>query len=76
MNKTKPPKGRDFLGLVVSGGNVYWDIFFWATKEDGVNRGGYYDRDLFEMPAIFGWTDLQFVELTEEDCKSARRWFK
>lgn len=26
MNKTKPPKDREFLGLVVSGNNVYWDI--------------------------------------------------
>ena len=76
MNKTKPPKDREFLGLVVSGNNVYWDIFFWATKEDGVPRGGYHDRGLFEMPAIFGWIDLPEVELSDEDCSSARRWSK
>ena len=74
MNKTKPPKDREFLGLVVSGNNVYWDIFFWATKEDGVPKGGYHDRGFFEMPKIFGWIELPKVELSDEDCTCARRW--
>lgn len=58
-----PPKNRDFLGLVDNNGNSYWDIFFWATKEDGVGgRACYTDRGLFDMPKILRWQDLPSID--------------
>ena len=39
INKTKPPKDREFLGLVSNNGEPkYLDFFWWATKENGVER--------------------------------------
>lgn len=64
LNKTKPPKDRDFLALIVSGNHVYWDIFFWATKEDGINgKSAFTDRDLYYMPKIEGWLDLPDIKV-------------
>lgn len=61
MKITKPPKNRFFLGLVKSA-NPYWDIFSWATKEDGVDKACYVDSGLFKMPEIYGWTELPAIE--------------
>jgi hypothetical protein len=67
MNKlmtTKPPKNREFLGLVECNGGCYWDIFFWATRENGINgKSCYTDRMLFKMPDIAGWVDLPNIEI-------------
>ena len=58
-----PPKTRDFLGLVeLSDGFRYWDIFFWATKENGVRKAGYVDKELYDMPNIVKWQDLPPTE--------------
>lgn len=63
MYKTKPPKNRDFLGLVEArNGELYWDIFFWATKEHGVRKSCFVDRNLFDMPTVVGWTDLPEIK--------------
>ena len=63
MNKNKPPKNRDFLALVDTGYHGYWDIFFWATREDGVNgKACYVDRQFYAMPNIRGWVDLPEIE--------------
>ena len=50
------PKYRSFLGCVCdSKGNPhYWDIFFWATKEDGVDKACFVDSGLFAMPKCIG----------------------
>lgn len=60
-----PPKNRNFLGLVDVGYGPYWDIFFWATKEDGVQKACYVDTELFDMPDLIRWTELP--EIKEED---------
>lgn len=59
----KPPKNRDFLGLV-NHDTPYWDIFFWATSKDGVRKGdtGYCDRGLFRMPELIRWEELPDIE--------------
>lgn len=63
MIKTKPPKGREFLGLVKDDyGNLYWDFFWWATKEDGVDKACYVDRSYFEMPPIIGWMEVPDID--------------
>lgn len=59
MSKKKPPKDRDFLGLVESyNGQRYWDIFFWATREYGVKKSCFVDRQLFDMPGLVRWEEL------------------
>ena len=65
INKTKPPKNREFLGLVSKDGDPkYWDFFWWATKEDGVNGPAcYVDREFFEMPDISGWIEVPELEV-------------
>ena len=65
INKTKPPKNREFLGLVSRDGDPkYWDFFWWATKEDGVNGPAcYVDREFFEMPEILGWIEVPELEV-------------
>lgn len=54
------PKDRDFLGLIGGCCNTpYWDIFFWATKEDGVRgKSRFVDRELFDMPELLCWEEL------------------
>lgn len=61
LNKTKPPKNRDFLGYV-DHNTPYWGIFFWGKREDGLIKSEYVDRGLFQMPKLIGWTDLPEVE--------------
>ena len=65
INKTKPPKNREFLGLVSKDGDPkYWDFFWWVTKEDGVNGPAcYVDREFFEMPEILGWIEVPELEV-------------
>ena len=65
INKTKPPKDREFLGLVSNNGEPkYWDFFWWATKEDGVNgKACYVDRAFFDMPDILGWIEVPELEV-------------
>ena len=65
INKTKPPKNREFLGLVSRDGDPkYWDFFWWATKKDGVNgHARYVDREFFEMPEILGWIEVPELEV-------------
>ena len=65
INRTKPPKNREFLGLVSRDGDPkYWDFFWWATKEDGVNGPAcYVDRGFFEMPEILGWIEVPELEV-------------
>lgn len=58
IETNNPPKNREFLGLVETPNYTYWDIFFWATKADGVDKAQYVDRGLFSMPNIKGWVDL------------------
>lgn len=58
LETKKPPKDRDFLGLVERPSYTYWEIFFWATKKDGVDKAQYVDRGLFKMPKIKGWVDF------------------
>ena len=64
MNKNKRyPKTREFLVLVDHDNTLYWDIFWWATKEDGVNgRACFVDRGFFDMPELVGWTELPEIE--------------
>ncbi|QXN60206.1 hypothetical protein KUA24_139 [Vibrio phage HNL01] len=58
-----PPKNNLFLGLVaLESGDKYWDIFFWATKEDGVNSAQFVDRGLFAMPTIERWEYLPEID--------------
>jgi hypothetical protein len=61
MNKTPPPKNRDFLGLV-DHPTRYWDIFFYGRKEDGLPKAEYIDRGLFSMPKLIGWVELPVIE--------------
>ena len=62
INK-KYPKTREFLGLVKSEESYYWDIFWWATKEDGVNgKSCFVDRQFFCMPSLCGWTELPEIQ--------------
>ena len=65
INKTKPPKDIEFLGLVSNNGEPrYWDLFWWATKEDGVNgKACYVDRVFFNMPDILGWIEVTEMEV-------------
>lgn len=58
------PKDRDFLGLVQGCcNNPYWDVFFWATKEDGINgKSCFVSRDLEDMPELIRWVDLPDVD--------------
>lgn len=57
LNKTKPPKDREFMGLVDS--PRYWDFFWWATKADGVNgKSCFVDRQFYDMPKIVGWIEV------------------
>ena len=65
LNKTKPPKNREFLGLVNTKQDCYWDFFWWARKEDGVPKGCYIDRQYFDMPDIAGWIEVPVVEEQE-----------
>lgn len=54
----KPPKnGNDFLGLVKNN-TPYWDIFFLATKNYGVEKAQFVDSGLFTMPDIICWAEL------------------
>tara|TARA_S200002703_G_scaffold125968_1_gene112321 strand:+ start:104 stop:316 length:213 start_codon:yes stop_codon:yes gene_type:complete len=69
MSKNNPPKNRDFLGLVKSGENVYWDIFFYARKEDGVRKAEFVDRGLFSMPALIRWVEMPSIEESDYDKK-------
>ena len=64
MNKNKRyPKTREFLGLVDHDNTLYWDIFWWATKEDGVNgKACFVDKSFFGMPELVGWTELPEIE--------------
>lgn len=64
INKTKPPKDREFFGLVSHNGELkYWDFFWYATKENGVNGPAcYVDRDFFRMPKILGWIEVPELE--------------
>ena len=66
INKIKPPKNREFLGLVAardSESPAYWDFFWWATKENGVNGPAcYVDRGFFNMPKILGWIEVPELE--------------
>lgn len=63
LNKTKPPKNREFLALVESKcGSVYWDFFIWATNEHGATKSGFMDRQLYDMPPILGWVELPNLE--------------
>ena len=63
MNKNKPPKTREFLGLVSLDNTPYWDIFWWATKEDGVGgKSCFVDRGFFDMPELLGWVELPDIE--------------
>ena len=64
MNKSKRyPKNREFLGLVDHYNTPYWDIFWWATKEDGVNGAAcFVDRGFYAMPELLGWEELPEVE--------------
>jgi len=64
IKKTKPPKDREFLGLVGENGHPeYWDFFWWATKKDGINcKACYVDRAFFCMPKIIGWVEVPDLE--------------
>lgn len=62
-----PPKNRYFLGLVQSDAdNYYWDIFFWGTKADGLDKSQFVSSDLFEMPELVRWEELPKIE--EYEC--------
>lgn len=64
----KPPKDRSFLGLVSAGRNtLYWDIFFWAKREDGVRKSGYVDNELYDMPKIIRWEELPEIKEGDYD---------
>lgn len=65
LNKTKPPKNREFMGLVAGEtlGARYWDFFWWATSADGLSKKAQYvDRGFFAMPKIIGWIEVPPVE--------------
>ena len=63
-----PPKDRSFLGLVSTYNNeCHWDIFFWATKEDGVWKSCYVDTELFDMPKLIRWVDLPEIKEGDYD---------
>lgn len=63
LNTTKPPKNREFLGLVQNNNGYYWDFFWWATRQDGVNGAAQFvDREFFAMPKLIGWIELPEVE--------------
>ena len=64
MNKNKLcPKNREFLGLVDHCGIPYWDIFWWATREEGVNgKACFVDGAFFNMPKLIGWVELPEIE--------------
>ncbi|AHK11149.1 hypothetical protein S14_37 [Shewanella sp. phage 1/4] len=55
ISKIKPPKDGEVFLALVDHAQPYWDIFFWATKEDGVDKDCYVDRSWFEMPPIIKW---------------------
>ena len=48
INKTKPPKDREFLGLVAA--------------RDGESPACYVDRMFFDMPKILGWIEVPDLE--------------
>lgn len=58
LNKTKPPKNREFIGIVENG--KYPEFFNWG----GHNRiKCFLDRNFYEMPKIIGWIDIpEFLE--------------
>ena len=58
LQTKKPPKNRPFLGLVKKPCEDYWEIFFWGTREDGLENAQYVDRGLFQMPELRGWVEL------------------
>lgn len=62
LETKKPPKNREFLGLATGYTGTYWDIFFWATKEYGVDKAQFVDRQLYKMPELLGWIELPEVE--------------
>jgi hypothetical protein len=63
IKKGKPPKTRDFLGLVKCD-EPYWDIFFWSSrKEHGTDSNGFTDRMYYKMPELVRWVDLPPVGL-------------
>lgn len=39
FNTNRPPKDREFLGLVKLCDGFMWEILYWATKQDGVEGG-------------------------------------
>ena len=61
INKTKPPKNREFLGLVkdLRGYPSYLDFFDY----DCYKEMKYLDRDGFEMPEIVGWVEVPELEV-------------
>jgi len=62
-SKLNPPKdGEAFLALV-DGAEPYWEIFFWAIKDDGVDKACYIGRNWFKMPRILKWEPLPAVEV-------------
>ena len=58
---TKPPKNREFLGLVKHK-HPYWDFFWWAKKEDGVDKACFIDREFYNMPELYGWTEVPMID--------------
>ena len=56
------PRNREFLGLVSEGNYRYWDFFWFATKEDGVDRSCFVDRAFFDMPPIIKWMECPPLE--------------
>lgn len=58
LNKSEPPKDREFLGLVDCKKDSYWEIFFWATPEYGARKCCFTDRQLLAMPKLKGWVEL------------------
>ena len=67
INKIKPPKDREFLGLVAGRDGespAYWDFFWYATKDTGSNGPScYLDRSFFDMPKILGWIEVPELEV-------------
>lgn len=58
----KLPRDREFLGLVDDGNNIYWDIFWFATKKDGADRPCFIDRQYFDMPNIKIWVEMPPID--------------
>ena len=56
------PRDREFLGLVVDGDYIYWDFFWFASKEDGADRPCFVDRGFDDMPPIVKWLECPPIE--------------